>query len=88
VPLLQPMAAPFALVRAFVIMGGDQMKVLIFGATGMVGQGVLRECLRDADVESVLAISRNPSLPHHDKLCEILHKDVSDLSAREDRFSG
>jgi aspartate-semialdehyde dehydrogenase len=40
------------------------MKVIIFGATGMVGQGVLRECLLDPDVESVLAIVRKSSLPH------------------------
>jgi hypothetical protein len=44
----------------------------------MVGQGVLRECLLDPDVESVLAIVRNSSLPQHDKLCEIVHQDVSD----------
>ena len=43
------------------------MKVVIFGATGMVGQGVLRECLLDPDVESVLAIVRKTSLPQHVK---------------------
>ena len=64
------------------------MKVVLFGATGMVGQGVLRECLLDPDVESVLAIVRNSSLPQHDKLREIAHQDVSDLSAIEDRLSG
>ena len=42
------------------------MKVVLFGATGMVGQGVLRECLLDSDVESVLAVVRNASLPQHD----------------------
>ena len=64
------------------------MKVVIFGATGMVGQGVLRECLLDPYVESVLAIVRNSSLPQHDKLREIVHQDISDLSAIEDRLSG
>jgi uncharacterized protein YbjT (DUF2867 family) len=64
------------------------MKVILFGAAGMVGQGVLRECLLDPDVEGVLAIVRNSSLPHHDKLREIVHSDVSDLSAIEDRLSG
>ncbi|HWY02280.1 MAG TPA: NAD(P)H-binding protein [Candidatus Acidoferrum sp.] len=64
------------------------MKVVIFGATGMVGQGVLRECLLDPDVESVLAVVRNASLPHHDKLREIVHQDVSDLAAIEDSLSG
>ena len=70
----------FALVRALV-KRETIMKVVIFGATGMVGQGVLRECLLDPDVESVLAVVRNSSLPQHGKLREIVHRDVSDLSA-------
>jgi uncharacterized protein YbjT (DUF2867 family) len=64
------------------------MKVVIFGATGMVGQGVLRECLLDPDVESVLAVVRNASVPQHDKLREIVHQDVCDLAAIEDSLSG
>ena len=64
------------------------MKVVLFGATGMVGQGVLRECLLDPDVESVLAVVRNASLPQHVKLREIVHQDVSDLSTIEGRLSG
>ena len=64
------------------------MKVVLFGATGMVGQGVLRECLLDADVESVLAVVRDASLPPHDKLREIVHEDFYDLAAIEDRLSG
>jgi len=63
------------------------VKVVLFGATGMVGQGVLRECLLDPDVESVLAVVRNASLPQHDKLREIVHQDISDLSAIKDRLS-
>ena len=59
------------------------MKVVLFGATGMVGQGVLRECLLDPDVESVLAVVRNASLPPHDKLREIVHQNVYDLAAIE-----
>src|SRR5271156_3532309 len=54
----------------------------------MVGQGVLRECLLDPDVESVLAVVRNARLPQHNKLCEIVHQDVFDLAAIEDRLSG
>ncbi len=38
------------------------MKVVLFGASGMVGQGVLRECLRDATVSQVLAVGRAPTL--------------------------
>jgi uncharacterized protein YbjT (DUF2867 family) len=64
------------------------VKVVLFGATGMVGQGVLRECLLDPDVESVLAIVRSSSLPQHDKLREIVHQDVYDLAAIENRLSG
>ena len=64
------------------------MKVILFGATGMVGQGVLRECLLDPDVESVLAIVRNSSLPQHNKLREIVQHDLFDLSAIEARLSG
>ncbi|MGA9474576.1 MAG: NAD(P)H-binding protein [Terriglobales bacterium] len=64
------------------------MKVVLFGATGMVGQGVLRECLLDSDVESVVAVVRNASLPPHDKLREVVHQDVYDLAAIEDRLSG
>ena len=54
----------------------------------MVGQGVLRECLLDPDVESVVAVVRTSTLLLHDKLGEIVHPDVSDLSAIEDRLSG
>ena len=64
------------------------MKVVLFGATGMVGQGVLRECLLDPDVESVLAVVRNASLPQHDKLREIVHQDVYDLATIEGMLSG
>jgi putative NADH-flavin reductase len=64
------------------------VKVVLFGATGMVGQGVLREVLLDPDVESVLAVVRNASLPQHYKLREIVHQDVSDLAAIEDRLLG
>ena len=44
------------------------MKVLIFGATGMVGQGVLRECLLAPEVAQVLVLGRNPSGKQHPKL--------------------
>src|ERR1700758_1038171 len=78
----------FAAVSAFVRRGGGQVKVVLFGGTGMVGQGVLRECLFDPDVESVLAVVRSASLPQHDKLREIVHQDVYDLAAIEDRLAG
>ncbi len=64
------------------------MKVILFGATGMVGQGVLRECLLDHEVESVLAIGRRKTGVRHEKLREIVHKDFSDFSAIEGKLSG
>jgi uncharacterized protein YbjT (DUF2867 family) len=64
------------------------MKVVLFGATGMVGQGVLRECLLDAEVESVLAVGRNPTGQRHAKLHEIVHDDFLDFSRIESQLAG
>src|SRR4051794_27287917 len=64
------------------------MKVILFGATGMIGQGVLRECLLDPDVERVLSVARGETGERHDKLREILHKDLADLSSIEQELSG
>jgi uncharacterized protein YbjT (DUF2867 family) len=64
------------------------MKVIIFGATGMVGQGVLRECLVDASVESVLSVGRRPSGQSDAKLQEITHDNFLDFSAIESRLTG
>ncbi len=64
------------------------MKVILFGATGMVGQGCLRECLLDADVESVLAVGRSPTGQRHAKLREILHDNFLDYSAIEAQLAG
>jgi uncharacterized protein YbjT (DUF2867 family) len=64
------------------------MKVVLFGATGMVGQGCLRECLLDADVESVLAVGRSPTGQHHAKLTEILHGNFFDFSGLESQLAG
>jgi uncharacterized protein YbjT (DUF2867 family) len=69
------------------------MKVLIFGATGMVGQGVLRECLRDPGVELVVTVGRAPAAEQNPalqepKLREIVHRDLADLSAIEGALAG
>jgi|SRR5579872_974529 len=64
------------------------MDVIIFGATGMVGQGVLRECLLDTDVRRVLAIGRSVTGQRHEKLRELVHKDLSDFSGVERELSG
>jgi uncharacterized protein YbjT (DUF2867 family) len=63
------------------------MRVILLGATGMVGQGVLRECLLDPGVASVLTIGRSPTGQQHAKLQEIVHKDLLDLSAIESRLT-
>jgi uncharacterized protein YbjT (DUF2867 family) len=64
------------------------MKVILFGATGMVGQGVLRECLVDPGVERVLVVGRSPTGQQNAKLKEILHKDFFDFSAIESELTG
>src|SRR3977135_2878204 len=56
------------------------MKVILFGSTGMVGQGVLRECLRDPDVTEVLVVVRSLTGQQHAKLREFIHKDFNDFS--------
>ena len=64
------------------------MKVVLFGATGMIGQGVLRECLLDPGVEEVLAVGRSATGQESPKLHEIVAADMSDLSPVADRLSG
>jgi uncharacterized protein YbjT (DUF2867 family) len=64
------------------------MKVLLFGATGMVGQGVLRECLIDPDVEQATVIGRSATGTHHPKLREILRRDSSHYAEIEAELSG
>ena len=57
------------------------MKVILFGATGMVGQGVLRECLQDPRVDAVLTIGRSITGQTHTKLKELAHKDLFDYGS-------
>ena len=64
------------------------MKVIIFGATGMVGQGVLRECLLDAGIDHVLVVGRSPTGVRDAKLTEIIHNDFMDYSAIEAQLTG
>jgi uncharacterized protein YbjT (DUF2867 family) len=64
------------------------VKILLFGATGMIGQGVLRECLLAADVERVLAVGRRPVGQRHDKLRELVHDDFTDFSAIVEELAG
>ncbi len=63
------------------------MNVLLFGATGMVGAGVLRECLRDPDVGLVQTIGRTPTNQHDPKLREIVHPNLWDYTSIESQLS-
>jgi uncharacterized protein YbjT (DUF2867 family) len=64
------------------------MRVLLFGATGMVGYGVLRECLQDPDIQLVETVGRTATGGKHPKLREIVHKDLSDVAPVESELSG
>ena len=64
------------------------MKVVLFGATGMIGQGVLRECLLDPRVTQVLAVGRSGSGQTHPKLRDVVHRDLLDFTAIEGDLSG
>jgi uncharacterized protein YbjT (DUF2867 family) len=64
------------------------MRILLFGASGMVGQGALRECLLDPDVEAVVSVGRGALGQKHPKLHELLHDNFLDFSGVEDQFSG
>ncbi|MFE3022553.1 NAD(P)-dependent oxidoreductase [Nocardia tengchongensis] len=60
------------------------MKVILFGATGMIGRGVLNECLRDGRVDQVLAIGRSSLGIEDPKLRERVQSDPGDLAAIAD----
>jgi len=64
------------------------MKVILFGATGMVGQAVLRECLRDDGVESVLTIGRSASSRTHQKLRDLVLPDLFEFNASGEDLQG
>jgi uncharacterized protein YbjT (DUF2867 family) len=64
------------------------VKVILFGATGMVGQGVLRECLMDAGVEGVLSIGRSQTGQKREKLRELVRQDLTDLAQVENELQG
>ncbi|MFI6094119.1 epimerase [Lentzea sp. NPDC051213] len=56
------------------------MKIVVFGASGMVGQGALRECLLDPAVDSVVTVGRSPLTSTDPKLRHVVHADFGDLS--------
>jgi len=65
-----------------------KIRAIITGATGMVGEGVLLECLQHPDVEQVLLVNRKPGGVAHPKLKEIVHKDFFNLSPIEKELAG
>lgn len=64
------------------------MRVILFGATGMVGRGVLLECLDSADVTAVLAVGRRASGVTHDKLEDLVLEDMHDYSGCREALHG
>jgi len=64
------------------------MNVLVFGATGMVGQGVLRECLLAEDVQQVRVIGRTPVAQADPKLSQVVHADLFDYRGIESELRG
>jgi uncharacterized protein YbjT (DUF2867 family) len=64
------------------------MNVLLFGATGMVGQGVLRECLLDPDVQLAQTVGRTATGMLDTKLREVVHQDLGHYEPIESALSG
>lgn len=77
-------AAPIETARLI----GARVKVIIFGGTGMVGQGALLECLDAPDVAEVLSVVRAPSVRSHPKLRELVHRDFFDFTPVAGQLSG
>lgn len=63
-----------------------KLKVIITGATGMVGEGVMLECIQNDAIEKILLINRKPTGISNPKVEEIIHADFNDISALEDRL--
>jgi uncharacterized protein YbjT (DUF2867 family) len=64
------------------------MNVVLFGATGMVGRGVLRQCLLDPEVVSVLSVGRKPAGVSHPKLRDLVRADMFDFDVNTHELSG
>jgi nucleoside-diphosphate-sugar epimerase len=65
-----------------------KIRTIVTGATGMVGEGVLLECLSNPEVEQILVVNRKPGGVSHPKLKEIVHKDFFDLAPIEQDLAG
>lgn len=65
-----------------------KIKAILTGATGMVGEGVLHECLQHPDVEEVLVLTRKPSGYSHPKLKELIHVDFYNITSIQEQLKG
>lgn len=66
----------------------QKIRAIITGATGMVGEGVLYECLNSDKIEAILVINRRPCGYQHPKLKEIIHQDFLNFAAIENQLTG
>jgi len=64
------------------------MKVIIFGATGMIGQGALRECIQDVNIEQILVIGRTPIYNHPPKVRVLIQADLMNYDEIESELTG
>jgi uncharacterized protein YbjT (DUF2867 family) len=65
-----------------------KLNVIVTGATGMVGEGVLFECMENPEVENILIIVRKPSGISHPKVKEIIHSDFSNVESLKEQLKG
>lgn len=65
-----------------------KIKAIIFGATGMVGEGVLLKALKHENIESILVIGRRSCVRTHSKLKELIHRDFFNYSTIEEQLTG
>jgi uncharacterized protein YbjT (DUF2867 family) len=66
----------------------ESLKIAVFGASGMIGRGVLRECLLAGDVAEVVAFGRSPLGEQDPKLRDVVHRDLFDLASLGDQLAG
>jgi uncharacterized protein YbjT (DUF2867 family) len=66
----------------------NKLKVILTGATGMIGEGVLYECINHPEIEKITVITRKPTGYKHPMLTEIIHNDFSDVSALSEQLKG
>lgn len=64
------------------------MKVIIFGATGMIGQAILCQCLIDSEITEIQTIGRTPTKIQEPKIHELIHQDLYNYEGLEDKLSG